>query len=129
MLGTHPHVIEPIEWVTDEETGHEMLVYYSLGNYVNWTSGTGQGVANRMVGGMADVTITLDEEGNAVIGDYGVLALVSHVQSGPEGVTTYFLSDYTKESESQNEIVFQDSNFSLDYCKDLCDSVWGDLWK
>ena len=129
VLGTHPHVIEPIEWVTDEETGHEMLVYYSLGNYVNWTSGTGQGVANRMVGGMADVTITLDEEGNAVIGDYGVLALVSHVQSGPEGVTTYFLSDYTKELESQNEIVFQDSNFSLDYCKDLCDSVWGDLWK
>jgi poly-gamma-glutamate synthesis protein (capsule biosynthesis protein) len=37
VLGTHPHVIEPIEWVRDEENGHEMLVYYSLGNYVNWT--------------------------------------------------------------------------------------------
>lgn len=22
VLGTHPHVIEPVEWVTDEETGH-----------------------------------------------------------------------------------------------------------
>ncbi len=56
--GTHPHVIEPIEWVTDEASEHEMLVYYSLGNFVNWTSGTGEGVANRMVGGMAEVTIT-----------------------------------------------------------------------
>lgn len=44
-----PHVIEPVEWVTDEETGHEMLVYYSLGNFVNWTSGIGEGIANRMV--------------------------------------------------------------------------------
>ena len=35
-----------------------MLVYYSLGNFVNWTSGTGEGVANRMVGGMAEVTLT-----------------------------------------------------------------------
>ena len=26
VLGTHPHVIEPIEWVADEESGHEMLV-------------------------------------------------------------------------------------------------------
>lgn len=38
MLGTHPHVIEPIEMITDEDTGHEMLVYYSLGNFVNWTA-------------------------------------------------------------------------------------------
>ena len=22
VLGTHPHVIEPIEWVTDEESEH-----------------------------------------------------------------------------------------------------------
>ena len=46
ILGTHPHVIEPVEWEG------AALVYYSLGNFVNWTSGTGEGVANRMVGGM-----------------------------------------------------------------------------
>ena len=38
VIGTHPHVIGPIEMVKDEETGHEMLVYYSLGNFVNWTA-------------------------------------------------------------------------------------------
>ena len=56
VIGTHPHVIEPVEWVQDDN-GNEMLVYYSLGNFVNWTSSSGKGIANRMVGGMAEVTI------------------------------------------------------------------------
>lgn len=127
VLGTHPHVIEPVEWLSDDD-GHKMLVYYSLGNYVNWTSGTGDGVANRMVGGMADVTVSLDENHNASISDYGIHALVSHVETGRNGVTTYFLADYTPELEMRNEIVQQDKSFSLEYCNELCNSVWGDLW-
>lgn len=129
ILGTHPHVIEPIEWVTEEESGHEMLVYYSLGNFVNWTSGTGEGVANRMVGGMAEVTLTKNEDGEVEITDYGVKPLVSHVTSGPGGVTTYFLEDYSEELAEDNEIISQDPDFSREYCVNLCDSVWGDLWK
>lgn len=129
ILGTHPHVIEPIEWVTDEAGEHEMLVYYSLGNFVNWTSGTGEGVANRMVGGMAEVTLTKNDNGELEIADYGVKPMISHVASGPEGVTTYFLEDYPEELAEENEIVSQDPEFSREYCVNLCDSVWGDLWK
>ena len=129
VLGTHPHVIEPIEWVTDEERDHEMLVYYSLGNFVNWTSGTGEGVANRMVGGMAEVTLTKNDNGEVEIADYGVKPMISHVASGPEGVTTYFLEDYPEELAEENEIVSQDPEFSRECCVNLCDSVWGDLWK
>ena len=129
VLGTHPHVIEPIEWVTDEENDQEMLVYYSLGNFVNWTSGTGEGVANRMVGGMAEVTLTKNEDGKVEIADYGVKPMISHVTSGPEGVTTYFLEDYDEVLAEENEIVSQDPDFSREYCVNLCDSVWGDLWK
>ena len=129
VLGTHPHVIEPIEWVTNPENGHEMLVYYSLGNFVNWTSGTGEGVANRMVGGMAEVTVGRDETGEVKIKDYGVQPLISHVTSGPGGVTTYFLEDYSEKLGRENEIVSQDANFSLQYCIDLCDTVWGEVWK
>lgn len=129
VLGTHPHVIEPIEWTSDEATGHQMLVYYSLGNFVNWTSGSGDGVANRMVGGMAEVTIGLDENGEAVIEDYGVKALVTQVEPGYGGVTTYFLSDYTDELAEQNAIIKQDEDFSREYCVELCNEVWGDLWK
>lgn len=129
VLGTHPHVIEPIEWVTDEESNQEMLVYYSLGNFVNWTSGIGEGVANRMVGGMAEVTLTKNGNGEVEIEDYGVRPLVSHVTSGPGGVTTYFLEDYSEELAEENEIISQDPDFSFAYCIDLCDTVWGNLWK
>lgn len=129
VLGTHPHVIEPIEWVTDEETGHKMLTYYSLGNFVNWTSGTGAGVSNRMVGGMAHITLSKDENDTIVISDYGVRALVCHVEPGQDGVTVYPLSEYTAELAEQNAIRSQAGDFSYDYCISLCDKVWGDLWK
>ena len=36
-----------------------------------------QGVANRMVGGMARITIGLNEAGRAVVKDYGVEPLIS----------------------------------------------------
>ena len=132
VLGTHPHVIEPVEWVTDEETGHKMLVYYSIGNYVNWTSGMGNGVSDRMVGGMAEVTLTKQEaetENSVEITDYHVTALVSHVQSGRNQVTVYPLAGYSQEIADRNEITEQDSSFSYEYCVNLCNRVWGNLWR
>lgn len=128
VLGTHPHVMEPVEWMTQETTGEQMLVYYSLGNFVNWTSGTVKGTANRMVGGMANVTIELDETGKAYIADYGVRAVVCHVENRQNGITVYPLEDYSEELASQNAIRSQDDDFSYAYCVDLCNQVWGDLW-
>jgi len=124
VLGTHPHVIEPIEWIRDEETGHEMLVYYSLGNFVNWTSSSGDGIANRMVGGMARLTLEKDEADCVYIAEYGVEPLVCHLQQGINGVSVYLLDDYTEELASQNEITKQDPDFSLEYCEELCEKVW-----
>ena len=129
VIGTHPHVIEPIEMLIDEETGHSMLVYYSIGNFVNWTSSSGSGIANRMVGGMAQITVGMDETGKAIILNYGVEPVVAHLTEGTNGVTTYFLKDYTNALASENEIRKQDEKFSLEYCEELCDKVWGGLWR
>ena len=90
VIGTHPHVIEPIEWVRDDN-GNEMLVYYSLGNFVNWTSSSGKGIANRMVGGMAEITLAKEPEGDVAVKSYGVEPIVCHLSEGANGVTTYFL--------------------------------------
>ncbi len=128
VLGTHPHVIEPIEQVASAN-GNQALVYYSLGNFVNWTSGTGAGVANRMVGGLAQVTVSLNESGDAVIKEYGVLPVVCHVEKGFGGVTVYPLSEYTEELAARNEIVKQDGSFSLQYCRELAEQVFGDAIK
>ena len=123
VLGAHPHVIEPIEWLTDEN-GNEMLVYYSLGNFVNGTSSTGHGVTNRMVGGIADVTIQRNEEtGEVEIVKYGAVPIVCHVAYGSE-YTVYYMDDYTEELASKNLILSQDSEFS----KALCESVFAEVW-
>ena len=124
VLGTHPHVIQPIANVTDEESGHEMLVYYSLGNFVNWTSESGTGIANRMVGGMAQVTLERTESGEVHIAEYGVEPVVCHLEQGVNGVTVYRLADYTQELAAQNQICLQDNAFSKEYCEDLCEEVW-----
>ena len=120
-------MIEPIEYLKDNE-GRKELVYYSLGNYVNWTSGTGDGVSNRMVGGMAQVTIDKTENG-VIIKDYGVKALVTDLHKGEDGVSVYPLSEYSEQMAGANEIKKQDSEFSYEYCEKLCNEVWGDIWE
>ena len=123
VMGAHPHVIEPIEWVKDDN-GNQMLVYYSLGNYVNGTSSEGSGVTNRMVGGIADVTIGRNEAGEVVILENSVKPIVCHIAEG-EAYTVYFLEDYTEELAKENRILKQDPEFSKALCEQLVNQVWG----
>ena len=123
VIGTHPHVIEPVEWMEDEN-GNRMLVYYSIGNFVNGTSGTGKGVMNRCVGGLADVTIGLDENENPIITEYDAVPIICHISEGDE-YTVWYMEEYTQELAKQNHICSQDSTFSLENCQALVDKVWG----
>ena len=128
VIGTHPHVIEPVEMRVNEDTGDKMLVYYSLGNFVNWTAGGGPGTSDRMVGGMAQVDLGRDEDGSVTIEDYSVRALVCHLSTKRDEMSVYRLCDYTEELARSNKILDQDSSFSKEYCTELCNLVWGDKW-
>lgn len=125
VLGAHPHVIEPIEWMT-HENGNKMLVYYSLGNFVNGTSSTGKGVTNRMVGGIADVTLQRNKEtGEVEIVEHDAVEIVCHIAYGTE-YTVYYMEDYTEEMASKNLILSQDAEFSKARCESVFDQVWGE---
>ena len=128
VIGTHPHYIQPVEMMTGEN-GEEMLVYYSLGNFINSTGESGRGTADRMVGGMAQVLIAKTEEGKAYIKEYGVEPLVTQMLYGKQEITTYKLEDYTEELATQNKILERDSVFSLKFCQDLCRDVFGELYE
>lgn len=123
IIGAHPHVIQPVEWI-EGANGNKTLCYWSLGNFVS-----NQDKAPRMVGAMADITIENNEAGQVYIKDYGVIPLVTQKLFGRGAITTYKLSDYTEELASQNGILRNDAAFSLQYCKDLCRQVFGDLYK
>ncbi|MBQ2744486.1 MAG: CapA family protein [Lachnospiraceae bacterium] len=126
VIGTHPHVVEPVKWV-EGVNGNDTLVYYSIGNFINATSGDHTGAAARMLGAMAKVTLTTDGE-DVWIEKYGVEPLVTHLVEGSGKITTYRLEDYTPELEALNEMEKQDSSFSIEYCEQICIDVFGDLY-
>lgn len=97
IIGTHPHVIQPVEWVT-AGNGNRALCYYSLGNFTSAQDGVAQ-----MLGGMASLTIVKDEEGTHIDeSSIKAIPLVTHyVYPGWTGSTvvesTYLLNQYTDE--------------------------------
>lgn len=127
VLGAHPHVIEPIRYVTDKKTGHKMLVYYSLGNFVNSTMSDGR-VGDRYVGGLAKVKLKRGTDNKVGIAKYGVKATVMHNGGTRFGSSIYPLTQYTEELAKKNVMKTQDYMFSLNFCKKVCNEVWGKLW-
>ncbi len=128
VIGTHPHVIQPIEWIEDEQ-GNKMLVYFSLGNFINSTADTGVGIGKRILGGMARVTIAKDKSGEVYISDYGVEPLITQIMRGAGNMTTYKLCDYTEELAATNQMTGRDPQFSIESTKQVCRDVFGDLYK
>ena len=92
IIGAHPHVTQPVEWVT-ADNGHECLCYYSLGNYVSTQQDPISMLENmawvtfRMTNGV----VSIDRERT------GSIPLVFQYYSGPlrfGGV--YLLEEYTQ---------------------------------
>ncbi|MGN0534753.1 MAG: CapA family protein [Eubacterium sp.] len=94
VIGCHPHVIEPVEWVTNETTGKKMLVYYSLGNFISH-----QIDLENLIGGMAQVTIE-KKNGEIEITSAKFVPIVCHYKRGESGkfeFNVYKLSDYSND--------------------------------
>ena len=119
VIGTHPHVLEPVEVIKNSE-GHNMLVYYSLGNFVSC-----QTEMPRMIGGMAEITLEHDEDNNnSYIKNYSLTPLIT--QEGE--YTTYKLEDYN-DTLAKNNLIRHDSgcsSFSMNYINNLCKEILGD---
>lgn len=60
VIGTHPHALQPYEMLEDE-SGHEMLIYYSIGNFIS-----AQPEQSCTKGGAAEFTVSLTSEGYRV---------------------------------------------------------------
>lgn len=82
VVGTHPHVIQPYEVIRDND-GHEMLIYYSIGNYIS-----AQPEESCVKGGMASFTVSLTPEGYKVT-EYGFRPLTIRWQEGGKYVTEF----------------------------------------
>ena len=95
IIGAHPHVVEPVEWITTD-SGNTALCYYSLGNYTST-----QDYPERVYEAMAWVCFEdpMDGSGLHIVKEKsGALSLINHYSYGPmlfEHV--YLLEDYSEE--------------------------------
>ena len=120
-INAHPHVLEPYTMLTRED-GHQMLVYYSVGNFAST-----QDRVPRLLGGMAKITIEkrIHEEGtDFTIKDYTLKPLVCHWNYGTMQFGVYWLEDYTEEMAAKHGIHrASDEAFSVQVLEDLYEQI------
>ena len=129
VLGTHTHVIGKIQTLTDEDTGHEMLVYYALGNFCGYISETGLNVQYRTIGSMAEVTIGKKEDGSVGILDYGIEPLICHISKEQDLATVIPYEYYTESLAEEHLAKLYTGKYSLEFIEGILDDNWGDLWR
>ena len=75
VIGTHPHVLQPVEWVQGAD-GHAALVYYSLGNFLS-----AQTDPACRLGAMARFTMVKTPQG-CTVRDDGLLLVETREENG-----------------------------------------------
>lgn len=116
VIGCHPHVIEPVKWVTNESTGKKMLVYYSLGNFISH-----QIDLENLLGGMAEVTIE-KRDGKTEITSAKFVPVVCHYnrdENGRFAFNVYKLGDYNDDLANTHS----QSGGTVDYYTKLVNDV------
>lgn len=97
VIGEHPHVIQPMEWVEGKD-GNQTLVIYSLGNFMSAQDGD-----LNMLGGMASWSIRKNGETDAItVENVKFYPTVTHFEPVFTKFKTYLLKDYTDELAAQH---------------------------
>ena len=85
LIGTHPHVLQPIEWVerAGYAKGGKMLVCYSLGDFLSHTQlAGGKNRLGNLLGGYVQFDI-VKEDGSVSLENVVFTPTVSHYDEGP----------------------------------------------
>ena len=115
VIGTHPHVLEPVEWVENATNGKKMLVYYSLGNFISH-----QTSLNQLCGGMAKITIE-KTNGEISISSAKLTPVVCWYKSDSDNYvfSVYKLSDYTEALSASHHKKDATPEYFTKYAKDI----------
>lgn len=89
VLGHHPHLIQPVEWITGKD-GNRMLCAYSLGNLFSLMAR-----AENMVGGFLSLELVM-EDGACRIENTVFHPTVFYYNTGFFGQKILFQQDYTE---------------------------------
>ena len=109
ILGHHPHVIQPVEWLTSGD-GHKTLCVYSLGNFM-----AQQAYDYNMVGGIISFDIVHSKATSPFIENVVFNPTVFHFNSAFVNNNVYLFENYPPENASLHGVRgYYGHNFSYD---------------
>ena len=125
IVGGHPHVIQPMDYLTGK-SGNQTLVMYSLGNFIS-----SQAENDRMLGGMGRWTIDYDKEKKDVkFEQVEFWPTITYIGDNYQTYKTYALKDYTDELANQHMIhVNQGQDLSRGYFIERTKQIMNDKIK
>jgi poly-gamma-glutamate synthesis protein (capsule biosynthesis protein) len=118
IIGTHPHVLEPVEIYEGEN--QQTLVYYSLGNFLSR-----QQEPERMVGGMARFEMDYDfDSGTCSFSNIELIPTVTYISSDMATYRTTTLHEYTEDMAADHWLTAQfgydmSKEWIMDYVKSV----------
>ena len=122
IIGTHPHVIQPVEWI-EASNGNEALCFYSLGNYVS-----SQNDPESMLEAMAWVTFEVEEESVSILeSETGAIPMVYQYKENNRFENVYFLDEYTEELAKSHGIHYNGgTTHTFENLKNWAEQVLGE---
>lgn len=117
IIGHHPHVLQPIEWI-DNADGTRTLVTYSLGNFISQ-----QNTAARVIGGMLHYTLTKGTDGKITVSDVQFEPTVTHYVSDSHDVQIYPLAQYSDSLAKKQAGRIKQPDFSVTYIENFVKEV------
>lgn len=118
IIGHHPHVIEPVEWIENDD-GTRTLCAYSLGNFISQ-----QNTAARVIGGVLHYDVTKDfASGKVTVSNVVFEPIVTHYVRGSHDVQIYPLSQYTDKLAKAQASRIKQSDFSTAYIREFVSKV------
>lgn len=117
ILGTHPHVLQPMMW-QDRPDGGRTLVVYSMGNFLS-----GMLYVRNMVGGIAGFDL-LKAGDHAYVSNPYFIPTVSHYDLSWRGFKLYKFSEYTEDLYNRHRTnKISDPGHDFSYMRKIIDDA------
>ncbi|MEG0179738.1 MAG: CapA family protein [Oscillospiraceae bacterium] len=109
IIGTHPHVIQPLEFIKSADN-RSIPIAYSLGNFVS-----AQSAADNLIGLICSFDIIENTNGDFEAQNLAATPIVTHYNKNFRNISVYLYSDYTDELAGIHGVRERMPDFSKNY--------------
>ncbi|MBO5973949.1 MAG: CapA family protein [Clostridia bacterium] len=122
IIGTHPHVLQPLETLVSADGQHSTICAWSLGNFIS-----NQHRLETMLGGMLQVELEFDPDNKLVSSRSGIIPTVTQYDDNAKNYKVHLLNEYTEDLAAVHGIRKHASEpLSLTFLNELAQRVLGD---